>query len=142
VEALGNAAYGAVQTVDRCLRRAHRRLGESRWSLASFLKRNLPPAASYIRRFEEAGRREASRRRVDGVVCGHIHHPALQGRADGWYANAGDWVDNCTALVERLDGNLELVLCGAVLEAACAPQPFGAAAAAQGLGAQTGLTGT
>jgi len=69
----------------------------------------VPPAASYVRRFADEGRREAARRRVDGVVCGHVHHPALHQEGAHWYANAGDWVENCTALVEHRDGRLELV---------------------------------
>ena len=46
---------------------------------------------------------------MDGVVCGHIHKPQLS-RRDGFvYCNDGDWVEHCSALVERLDGTLSLV---------------------------------
>ena len=43
-----------------------------------------------------------------GVVCGHIHVPAHR-RLEGIdYYNCGDWVEHCTALVEHVDGRLEL----------------------------------
>jgi hypothetical protein len=43
------------------------------------------------------------------VVCGHIHVPAIR-RIEGIdYYNCGDWVEHCTALVEHLDGRLDLV---------------------------------
>ncbi|MBL8065159.1 MAG: UDP-2,3-diacylglucosamine diphosphatase [Chthonomonadaceae bacterium] len=45
-----------------------------------------------------------------GVVCGHIHKPQIldQG-ADGLYVNTGDWVEHGTAVVEYMDGKLELL---------------------------------
>ena len=43
------------------------------------------------------------------MVCGHIHHAELR-LVDGvLYANDGDWVESCTALVEHMCGRLELV---------------------------------
>ena len=45
----------------------------------------------------------------DGIVCGHIHQPHMR-RVDGLlYCNDGDWVENCTALVETPEGQLELL---------------------------------
>jgi len=47
------------------------------------------------------------------VICGHIHWAALK-EVDGLlYANCGDWVDSCTAIVEHESGRLELVHWGA-----------------------------
>jgi hypothetical protein len=44
-----------------------------------------------------------------GVICGHIHVPAIR-RVEGIdYFNCGDWVEHCTALVEHVDGRIELV---------------------------------
>jgi UDP-2,3-diacylglucosamine pyrophosphatase LpxH len=109
LEAVGDGAYGALQVVDRYLHGAQRRTGRSHWSLAAFLKERVPAAASYVRRFEAAGRREAELRGVDGVVCGHVHRPALRRDGDVWYANTGDWVESCSAVAEHWDGRLELL---------------------------------
>ena len=35
-------------------------------------------SVAYISRFEEAVCREARKHRVEGVICGHIHHAAMQ----------------------------------------------------------------
>jgi UDP-2,3-diacylglucosamine pyrophosphatase LpxH len=51
---------------------------------------------------------EAKRRGYDGIICGHIHHPALQERDGICYVNDGDWVEHGTAVFEHLDGHLEL----------------------------------
>jgi UDP-2,3-diacylglucosamine pyrophosphatase LpxH len=45
-----------------------------------------------------------------GVICGHVHRPRLDVLENGFiYANCGDWVEHCTALVEHHDGRLELI---------------------------------
>jgi UDP-2,3-diacylglucosamine pyrophosphatase LpxH len=45
-----------------------------------------------------------------GVVCGHIHRPAVTEMEGGFvYVNAGDWVENCTAVVEDMEGNINLL---------------------------------
>ena len=51
----------------------------------------------------------ARQRGLDGVVCGHIHNAEMRMIDGVLYCNDGDWVESCTALVEHLDGTLELV---------------------------------
>ena len=51
----------------------------------------------------------AATRQCDGVICGHIHTPTLKKSDSVLYCNTGDWVENCTGLVEHLDGTLQLV---------------------------------
>ena len=46
---------------------------------------------------------------MDGVICGHIHHAELREIDGVIYANDGDWVESCTALVEHDDGTLEVL---------------------------------
>ena len=52
---------------------------------------------------------EAKKRRVDGVVCGHIHKAEIRDIDGVLYCNDGDWVESCTALTEDLSGRLQLV---------------------------------
>lgn len=59
--------------------------------------------------FESAIADEARRRGVDGVICGHIHKAQMRPIGDITYCNDGDWVESCTALVEHLDGRLEIL---------------------------------
>jgi UDP-2,3-diacylglucosamine pyrophosphatase LpxH len=57
------------------------------------------------------------------VVCGHIHVPAIR-RIDGIdYYNCGDWIEHCSALVEHLDGRIELVYADDLPAAAAAGTP-------------------
>jgi UDP-2,3-diacylglucosamine pyrophosphatase LpxH len=43
------------------------------------------------------------------VICGHIHHAEIKNIEDFMYINTGDFVESCTAIVEHMDGSLELV---------------------------------
>jgi hypothetical protein len=46
---------------------------------------------------------------MDGIVCGHIHKAELAEMDGITYCNDGDWVESCTALVEHMDGRLEIL---------------------------------
>lgn len=106
--AFGSRVYDATLELNRHFNRLRGAMGYSYWSLASYLKDRVPNARQYIEGFEHAVAHEARRRSVDGVVCGHIHRPQLR-RIDGLlYCNDGDWVENCTALIEDRNGHLAL----------------------------------
>lgn len=106
---LGSAAYDSLLWTSRTVDRLRDALGRPHWSLASAVKSRVARARAYIQRFERAAMREARQQGVDGVVCGHIHRPALRVVDRHLYMNCGDWVEHCTALVEHRDGRLELL---------------------------------
>lgn len=106
---LGDYAYNFVLNLNRWFNLGRRRFGFPYWSLSSYLKHRVKDAVEYISRFENAVVEEARRRKVDGVVCGHIHSAAIQEMDGITYCNDGDWVESCTALVEHEDGSLEIL---------------------------------
>ncbi|GAB6054493.1 UDP-2,3-diacylglucosamine diphosphatase [Magnetospira thiophila] len=106
---IGDWAYEFLLEANHWLNVVRRKLGFRYWSLSAFLKHKVKNAVEYISRYEEAVVGEARRRGVDGVVCGHIHATALFDMGGILYANDGDWVESCTALVEHPDGRLEVL---------------------------------
>ncbi len=106
---LGDGAYVTALVVNRWFNLVRRRLGYPYWSLSQWLKHQVKGAVKAIDRFETALADEARRRGFDGVVCGHIHHAEMRMVNGVLYCNDGDWVESCTALVEHVDGRLELV---------------------------------
>lgn len=48
-------------------------------------------------------------RKCDGVICGHIHHPANTYYDGIHYLNSGDWVESLSALTEDADGNWNIM---------------------------------
>lgn len=109
VSLLGDASYNLLVHLNRALSLIRRKLGVSgHWSLADYAKRNVLRAVSFISDFETSVVHDVKRLGLDGVICGHIHTPAIK-RIDGiTYINCGDWVDSCTAIVEHYDGRMQL----------------------------------
>ena len=105
---IGGWAYRSLLALNRPLNRIRRWLNKPYWSLAAAAKTTTKRAVQYIADFEHAVVERAHREQVDGVVCGHIHVPELRPIRNVTYANTGDWVENCTALVEQFDGRLTL----------------------------------
>ena len=66
-------------------------------------------AVQFISDFEDRLVCHAKDLECDGVICGHIHVPRIDHFGDLTYCNTGDWVEHCTALVERDTGELELI---------------------------------
>jgi UDP-2,3-diacylglucosamine pyrophosphatase LpxH len=106
---IGSVAYDASLRLNTWLNTVRRWLGLSYWSLSGFLKDQVKAACTFIDRYERTLATEARRRGACGVVCGHVHKPEMRTIEGIQYFNDGDWVENCSALVEHWDGRLELV---------------------------------
>ncbi len=106
---LGDGAYTLVLGLNHWFNLIRRRLGLPYWSLSAYLKHKVKNAVQFMANYEQAMADEARKRGVDGVVCGHIHHAELRDIDGVIYANDGDWVESCTALVEHADGRLEIL---------------------------------
>jgi UDP-2,3-diacylglucosamine pyrophosphatase LpxH len=87
----------------------HDLLGRPYWSLAQHIKGRMTNALRYIDQFQRASLAAAKEAGVDGVICGHIHKADVVERDGLLYCNDGDWVESCTALVERPSGEIELL---------------------------------
>jgi UDP-2,3-diacylglucosamine pyrophosphatase LpxH len=69
----GDVGYDALLVLNRWFNRARRARGLPYWSVSAHLKGKVKRAVTFITAFETALAREASRRDLQGVVCGHIH---------------------------------------------------------------------
>jgi hypothetical protein len=107
---LGDQSYNLLVRLNiylSWLRRTLKRPGY--WSLAGYAKRKVKTAINFIFNFEESVIRHAREKGLDGAICGHIHWPMIKDVDGLTYINCGDWVDSCTAIVEHLDGRMELI---------------------------------
>lgn len=105
---LGDSAYEFTLTLNRWLNLWRRRYGYGYWSLSGYLKHKVKTAVNFISDFEQAIAHECQKRGLHGVICGHIHHAEIRQVGEVEYMNCGDWVESCTALIEHLDGSIEL----------------------------------
>jgi len=106
---VGDSLYEWSLRLNRHLNRVRGRLGLPYWSLSAYLKHKVKKALNYVTDFERAVAHEARRRGYQGVVCGHIHRAEMRLIEGVLYCNDGDWVESRSALIEHLDGTLELM---------------------------------
>ncbi|MEX0613361.1 MAG: UDP-2,3-diacylglucosamine diphosphatase, partial [Pirellulales bacterium] len=106
---LGDRAYSLLLAVNSICNWGRRRLGLKYKSYSQLMKQNVKRAVNYVNNFEELMALHTRKRRCEGVVCGHIHTPAVKLLGELTYYNCGDWVESCTALLEHDNGEMELV---------------------------------
>ena len=104
---LGALGYDLLILINRAANSFSRRLGRGRISLSRRIKDGVKSAVSFVGGFEQTAASAAIEHGYDAVICGHIHKPAIKRirtqRGAVTYLNAGDWVENLTAL-EYKDG--------------------------------------
>lgn len=105
----GDMGYNLLLFINRWANRMRKWIGRPYFSLAGLIKSNIKGAKAAIETYQREALSEAKRRGFDGVVCGHIHYPALFESENLRYANCGDWIENCTALVEDYQGTMRLL---------------------------------
>ena len=106
---LGSVGYNLVLRSNwlfNCLRAAAGR--PQYWSFSATLKRLAKRWAGTVRDFETSLVAYARRKGCDGVVCGHLHTPAVRDIDGLAYLNTGDWVETCSCLVEDFAGAVTL----------------------------------
>jgi UDP-2,3-diacylglucosamine pyrophosphatase LpxH len=120
----GGFAYRTLLALNRLTHWLNERLGRPYWSLAQHVKTKLGKAQRYVATFRQTSLHAARAAAVDGIVCGHIHVAEVAERDGLLYCNDGDWVESCTALVERASGELELVTWRPRLTVAALAEPL------------------
>jgi len=107
--ALGDALHSATVRLNHGINNLRRAFGRPYWPLTERVKLTIPVSARYIQEFEHLAAEHARTQGYDGVICGHIHRPNLCDIGGTLYANTGDWVESCSALIEGERGELELL---------------------------------
>lgn len=106
---VGDAGYQFLLRLNTPVNAARKLFGLGYWSLSAYVKKRVKDAVSFIGKFEESIVRYAQDFSVDGVICGHIHSPAVRRIGNTDYYNSGDWVESCSALVEDQSGEILLL---------------------------------
>ena len=113
---LGDHAYDILISINTKFNWWRHKLGFGYWSLSKFLKTKVKKAVDFIFHFENNLTQYCKKRSFDGVICGHIHQPEIKNLNNVIYINTGDWVENCSAIVEHHDGKWEIIYWTKILE--------------------------
>lgn len=106
---VGDWGYEMILKLNGWFNRFKRLWGGQYWSLSKWAKLKVKQAVSFIGDYEKTLSAEAKKEGVDGIICGHIHHAAMQDMNGVHYVNTGDWVESCTAILEDETGQFHLV---------------------------------
>jgi len=98
---LGDYAYDFLLWFNRHFNKWRALMGLGYWSLSGFLKHKVKSAVNFMMAFEDSLASEAAKRGYDGVICGHVHNAEIKMIGNVHYINTGDWVESCTAIVEK-----------------------------------------
>jgi UDP-2,3-diacylglucosamine pyrophosphatase LpxH len=102
---LGSWMYDFLLEVNEVNSWIRKKLNLSPWSLSMYLKHKAKEATNMMEGFRSAAIEYALKHGCDMIITGHIHKPELS----PLYGNCGDWVENCSAIVEHKDGELQVV---------------------------------
>jgi UDP-2,3-diacylglucosamine pyrophosphatase LpxH len=106
---LGDIGYTLLLWINKIYNRYRAKRGLPYFSLSQAIKQKVKGAVSYISDYENELVKLARLKGCQGVICGHIHHPAINQYDDILYLNSGDWVESLSALVEDYEGNWEII---------------------------------
>lgn len=106
---LGDWAYQLAIAANTWFNIVRRKFGVGYWSLSAWAKMKVKNAVNFIGDYENTLAAEAVRRGVNGVICGHIHHAIIREIEGVTYVNTGDFVESCSAVVEHMNGHLEII---------------------------------
>lgn len=109
ISMLASVGYDALLSVNHLVSRMRKKPRSGQYAFSAGVKRRVKQVVRYISDFEVRLADYARKKGCEGVLCGHIHTPALTEIQGITYANTGDWVENCSAFVEYDDGVLELL---------------------------------
>lgn len=106
---LGDSGYTFLLWLNRQYNHRRKKNGLPYYSLSQAIKAKVKRAVKYIGDYEKQLASMARYKNCTGIICGHIHQPALK-KIDGIeYLNSGDWVESLSALVESHEGKWSLV---------------------------------
>jgi UDP-2,3-diacylglucosamine pyrophosphatase LpxH len=109
VAKLGDLGYTFLLWFNKIYNQYRTRRGLPYYSLSQVIKQKVKSAVSYVSDFEVQLAELARIKECNGIICGHIHQPAIKSLGGIIYLNSGDWVESLSALVQDEEGEWSLV---------------------------------
>lgn len=99
---VGSRGYNLLIRLNRLVNHLLEKINRPKISLAGRIKHSVKRALQFVQDFEQLAIDAAIEKGYDYVLCGHIHRPTIRfaetAAGSVTYLNAGDWVENLSAL--------------------------------------------
>lgn len=109
VAKIGAFGYDALLKLNRFYNTYRRWIGKEPYSVSKAIKQKVKSAVNFVEKYQEQVQQLARKRKCDGIICGHIHKPANENYNGVHYLNSGDWVEECSCVIEYPDGRFEVL---------------------------------
>lgn len=97
----GHILYDNLISFNRIFNNIRLFFGLEYWSIAQYLKLKAKGAVSFMRDYKNVAMEYALSKDCVGIICGHIHNPTIQFIDDFQYINCGDFIENCSYVIEK-----------------------------------------
>lgn len=106
ISSIGGIIYEYLITINLSLKKE--KFSDSN-SFSSAFKISVKRAVEFISFYPGRLSGYLKKNKYDGVICGHNHNPQIKklGHSLDYY-NCGDWIENCTFIVETETGEIKL----------------------------------
>lgn len=105
---VGDVGYSLLLGFNKLYNRYRAWRGRPYRSIAREIKERVKNSISVLDNFESNITEMARLKGCSGVICGHIHRPAIHEMEGVTYLNSGDWVESLSALTEDHDGEWQI----------------------------------
>lgn len=105
---IGGILYDYSISLNNIINWFRRKFGLKYWSFSGFLKQKSKSAINIIYNYENLMANYAKEKGYDVIISGHIHNPEIKDLNGIQYINCGDFVENCTAVFEDKEGQIEI----------------------------------
>jgi UDP-2,3-diacylglucosamine pyrophosphatase LpxH len=102
---LGDNAYELAIKINKIYNFFRKLFGYDYWSLSQHLKTKVKNVIQFISEYEKWSKIKVEEKGCDSILMGHTHSSKIK---KGEYYNTGDFVENCSYIVEDYMGELIL----------------------------------
>lgn len=102
---IGDKSYEISIFINKIYNKIRSVLGYEYWSLSSYLKTKVKNVIKFLSEYKKMSEIKVKEMKCDSIMIGHTHSPEV---ILGKYYNCGDFCENCSYIIEDIDGNIEL----------------------------------
>jgi len=111
LQILGSHGYNLLISINGIFNKISKKLNiHKNYQLSKIVKSKIKSAITYMNNYEFLVSDYAKRNGFSTVICGHIHQFCDKVINDVRYMNTGDFVENCSVIVENYDNTLNLLI--------------------------------
>jgi UDP-2,3-diacylglucosamine pyrophosphatase LpxH len=104
---LGDNTYELSIKINKIYNFFRKLFGCDYWSLSQYLKTKVKNAVQFILEYEKWAELKIKEKDCNSILMGHTHSPKIE---NGKYYNTGDFVENCSYIIENLNGIITINL--------------------------------